>query len=530
MLIPQNVESHLVKQLPKEKLEELRSYAVNGEIVSNQHVELTELDANDRDLARLTNATLKVLIAANKPPFIFRHADCVSRIQESDDGSLVIRRLDEDSLRHILAREIQWYRKKSKKILPELPPKHVAKDILAMPAPPFPLLTRVVRAPIFARDGTLRTKPGYHTSTTTYYDPPARDFDISIPPKPTAEDVAFAREQIIDLLFDFPFVSEAERTHAITLLLQPFARELIDGPTPLYLIEKPSPGTGAGLLSDVVTGLFLGAAAPVMSEGRDEDEWRKRITAKLIQNNTIVLIDNIRRRLESSSLSAALTGGTWEDRVLGHTAMVRVPIRATWIATGNNPSLSNEMARRTIRIRMDPKVDRPWLREGFRHTNLRAYATKEKGKLIWSALVLIQHWIEKGRPACDQKPLGTFEAWSNIMGGIVESAGFQGFLGNLEELYEESDAEGKAWRSFVNAWWDEHGAQVVGVNDLFSIAAPVKGDPIQLDLGDKSERSQKIRLGKLLVQNRDRQFDGKRIVRGGTKDRAQQWRLQDVSG
>ena len=490
---------------------------------------LPELDAQDYDLARIANLTLKILIATNEPPFIFRHAECISRIQESDDGSLMIRPLDEDSVRHILARAIRWYRKKWKKIIAALPPKHVAKDILAMPEPPFPLLTRVVRTPIFASDGTLRTKAGYHPSTKTYYDP-GPDFDIRVPQKPTPEDVAFARERVIDLFCDFPFVSEAERTHVIALLLQPFARELIDGPTPLYLIEKPSPGTGAGLLADVVTTLFLGGPAAVMSEARDEDEWRKRITAKLVDSNTVILIDNIRRRFESSALAAALTCECWEDRVLGRTAIVRVPVRATWIGTGNNPSLSNEMARRTIRIRMDPKVDRPWQRDGFKHSNLREYVANERGKLVWSALVLIQDWIVNGKPAYSKKPLGTFEAWSKVMGGIVETAGFQGFLGNLEELYEESDAEGKTWRSFVNAWWDEYGETEVGVADLFSIVAPAKGDPVELDLGDKGERSQKIRLGILLVNNRDRQFDGKRIVRGGTKDRAQLWCLQDVGG
>jgi putative DNA primase/helicase len=356
---------------------------------STRAKDLPSLDAGDRNLARITDATLRILTAVNEPPFIFRHADCIARIEQSDDGSLMMRTLDDDSLRHILARIIDWYARKRKKTVAELPPKHVARDILAMPEPPFPVLTRVVRAPIFASDGTLATKPGYNPATRTYYDP-GPDFDVRVPQKPEPEDVKFAREVIDDLLKDFPFVSDSERAHAVALFLQPFARELIDGPTPLYLLEKPAPGTGAGLLSDILTSAFLGRAAAVMSEGKDEDEWRKRITSKLVQDNTVILIDNIRRRLESSALSAALTCGSWEDRVLGRTAIVRVPVKATWIATGNNPALSNEMARRTVRVRLDSKVDRPWLREGFRHPNLRDYVGKERAKLVWSALVLIQ--------------------------------------------------------------------------------------------------------------------------------------------
>ena len=34
-----------------------------------------------------------------------------------------------------------------------------------------------------------------------------------------------------------------------------------------------------------------------------------------------------------------------------------LPNRATWIATGNNPQLSGELTRRTVRIRVDAQLD-----------------------------------------------------------------------------------------------------------------------------------------------------------------------------
>src|SRR5262249_44458156 len=130
-----------------------------------------------------------------------------------------------------------------------------------------------------------------------------------------------------ELLGDFPFVGDSERAHALALFLLPFVRELIDGPTPLHLIEKPTPGTGAGLLADMLTYPFLGRTVSVMAEGRDDDEWRKRITAKLRTGESTILIDNIRSQLDSSALSAALTGISWDDRLLGQNTMVKIPIR-----------------------------------------------------------------------------------------------------------------------------------------------------------------------------------------------------------
>ena len=114
---------------------------------------------------------------------------------------------------------------------------------------------------------------------------------------------------------------------------------MVDGPTPLHLIEKPTPGTGATLMVDAIATILTGAGASVMTEGRDDEEWRKRITAKLRQIPALVLIDNLRHELDSSALAAALTAPFWEDRILGASEMARLPIRCVWIATGNNPEL-----------------------------------------------------------------------------------------------------------------------------------------------------------------------------------------------
>jgi hypothetical protein len=148
---------------------------------------------------------------------------------------------------------------------------------------------------------------------------------------------------------------------------------MVDGPTPLHLIEKPTPGTGATLMVDAIATIHTGCGASVMTEGRDDEEWRKRITAKLRQVPSLVLIDNLRAELDSAALAAALTAPFWEDRILGASEMARLPIRCAWVATGNNPTSSHEIARRLVRIRLDARTDQPWRRGGFRHPDLMVW-------------------------------------------------------------------------------------------------------------------------------------------------------------
>ena len=58
---------------------------------------------------------------------------------------------------------------------------------------------------------------------------------------------------------------------------------------------------------------------------------------------------------------------SWADRVLGRYDMVTLPNRAIWFMTGNNTRTSMEIARRCVRIRINLYVDRPWLRQRFKH-------------------------------------------------------------------------------------------------------------------------------------------------------------------
>ena len=129
------------------------------------------------------------------------------------------------------------------------------------------------------------------------------------------------------------------------------------------------PGTGKSLLISVISIIVTGRPIEVITGAKDSDEWRKRITSTLLEAPSMVVLDNLSDRVDNSHLAAALTASSWGDRELGASRNVRIPINCTWIASGNNLMLSQEIARRTILCRIDAGVPRPWLRkpEQFKH-------------------------------------------------------------------------------------------------------------------------------------------------------------------
>jgi hypothetical protein len=488
---------------------------------SHRVLPLIRLDS--RDLSSFSDAGWRALVAANAPPSHFLHGDVPVRLDIDESGDPRLTELNQDRLRHILARVARWsLRERS-----AYPDKDVIKDMLAAGKIPLPPINQVYRVPFIASDRHLVTTAGYYAPARAYYSPPKGFMLPPVPEDPAPAETRRARDLLYnELLGDFPFVSEAERAHSIALLILAFVRGLIDGPTPLHLIEAPTAGTGKGLLLEVLWFICIGRMMETLTQGVGEDDWRKKITSKLMEGGPMVAIDNLHGSVDSAALAAVLTSPVWTDRVLGGNKMISVPVQVIWAGTANNVALSQELTRRTIRIRLDAKVDQPWRRTGFRHANLRQWVRQNRTDLVHAILVLVRAWISAGCPEYKDSVLGSYERWSSVVGGILQVAGIPEFLGNLSDFYGESDAEGAGLRALIGAWQKAHGTKVVTAAKLWGIALGLEES---LDLGQGNEKSQKTKFGKLIVSLRDRRFGGLRVAAAGLIQGAKQWRLADES-
>ncbi len=494
----------------------------------NGHRDLPLIVTNNRQLRDLSDDALKAIVAANTPPALFVRGGQIVRVLQDEDRKPRIAPVGVYELRGFLSRAATWVAREvsDERLRHVHPPVDVARDLLARGHwPDLPPLSGVTTAPVLTPEGTLLTRPGYDPSTGLVYIPDPDLTDLDIPERPDAAQVRQAVQVLTDdLLVDFPFADEGSRAHALALLLTPFVRPSIDGPVPLFLIDAPGPGAGKGLLADVCAIPFDPRGLPRMTAARDDEEWRKKITTVVMAGRTHVLIDNIAGRLASADLAAVLTAWPdWEDRVLGSNTLVRMPHRTIWVATGNNVSLSDELARRTVWIRLVPPHEQPWLRGAFRHARLRLWARTHRPLLVRAVLTLVQAWISRGRPCWSGRAPGSFEAWADALGGILESCAIAGFLANAPALYEQSDPERATWRAFVQAWWEQYHDKPVGVAELCTLAA--HGQWLVDVLGDGSDQARRVRLGIALRKRVDQVYGRYQIRRAGTHGGAQRYRL-----
>lgn len=522
-----------------------RANAQEAQITSSL---LPTIEITDRQLDDLEEEAIGAIVTANNTdparPVLYVRGGALTRVVADENDNHSTQTVTESACKATLAKCADWIRTSTdndgiERITNTFPPSDVARAVVNRGEwAEIPALEGIVNVPVFGPDGKLHETQGYNPTTRLYYTGGVTLGDTI----PTPENVDRARSLLLDDLFvDFPFRDDASRAHAVALFLLPYVRPMIAGATPLHLIDAPTPGTGKGLLGDVCAIPALGRELPSTTAGKDDDEWRKRITAALMDGGAFVSIDNITQPLDSGALASVLTQSYWQDRILGVTLTVNLRVRTIWIANGNNVVPSDEIARRCLWIRIDADAEKPWEREGFKHPNLKQWVKENRNQLVTAAITLIRAWVERGMPSYTGKGKSSYSEWSSVLGGILETVGIKGFLANESELFETTVNENFVLTEFVKAWIDAYGMKTVTVSgDLFPLASFPDDSQANLQgqyknlleelLGAGNEMSRRIKLGKLLDRSRDKVIAGCKVVK---EDRAggsgKRYRLKNVT-
>lgn len=438
------------------------------------------------------------------------------------------------------------YNKKTDTIRGVAPFPDVIEGVIGRDLGCFHPLDRIVRVPVFAADGSLRTEAGYHPELQCYLDP--RMEFRPVPDVITEEHLDEACSWLFEAIRDFSFsdafdgndelpirdgsVDEenfpmpnlargvSSRAAIYAAIMQGFMRNCIDGPTPIYAIDKPVAGEGAGFLTDVISYILEGGKPFAGTMQKDISEFKKEIVATLLSSTNIAFYDNVDFHIDNPVLAAALTAGNFRGRILGLSQNADVPIRLLWIIAGKNLSMTAELMRRVVPIKIDsnmehPERDRPpsW----YKH-DLHEFLAAHRADFVWAAHVIGKNWFQKGCP----KGKMSFESFNNyaaVMGGVLEAAGLPGFLENRSRYLGEKSVEDDSEKNFVAELYKRYNGNEV---ELKIIIGDLLGDPmntalvdlLNTDLTKMQDRQLATKLGyhiRKYMSGRTYNLDGKRF-------------------
>lgn len=436
------------------------------------------VNTSSLDFPEQVNSVRKLLEnASEKDPTLFRHGYEIAEVVEIKEiGEATIDVLIPQEFQRALEQKVGFYKlNDEKQSTYRSAPKDLVNHLYYSRDLPLPYLERITRAPVFSEDGVLVNTPGYHRSARAFYAPPA-DLDVpALPTRVSGEDLRKARQIIVEeWMGDIPFdgwtrdrlVSAAldgdvnnpppaSLLNAIGAALEQFVRPMIDGPLPPHLLTKPTERTGATLLATTIK-LVAEGAESVQTLADDDTEREKRIVSTLRSGTAVNIFDNVRGEIDSPVLASFWTARVFEGRILAKSDNVRLPVTCSHLVTGNNPRWSTELAARMGLIRIDARCAEPGKRTGFRHADLPGWVRANRGKLIWALLVLIQNWIEKGKPApVNAIHWGSYDAYVKVVGGIISAAApnWSTWQTNRDQITADADSgEFDPFIQLFDAW------------------------------------------------------------------------------
>jgi hypothetical protein len=250
-------------------------------------------------------------------------------------------RLSDQVARH--AAEFWKYNAKARKELQIDPPNDIIETLLTRGDWDFESARGLINTPTLRRDGSLLDVPGYDRATGLWYMPPLNFNMPTIAERPTRDDALEALNLFNGLLDEFPFVDDVARSVALAGLMTPVLRGAFKV-APLFFIPKPTAGTGASYLVELISCLATGRPAAPLKVSKDPKEMPKELSAAAFEAKPILNLNNITFDLESSDLAQMVTEGTLDIRPFGKNdelrscdcrAMTITPTATTWSSSAS---------------------------------------------------------------------------------------------------------------------------------------------------------------------------------------------------
>jgi hypothetical protein len=455
-------------------------------------------------------------IDALPPDALYRRGTLVGTI-DGEVGSKAFEEAGEDRLRIIIdsrLRLVRWSKARKASDFPQkiFVPAAVdhARLIRAGASidPKVRCLDLLTSYPVVMGADCSLVTPGWNEGRGAFYDEPSSLHGI-VP----IRGIERIHEVLDDLVVDFPFKDEASRENFFGLMLTPLIRTAIpDANIPLHMVMASLERTGKGkLATETLGGVILGRTSPVMPWAGSEEERDKRVTALLKRGDTLAVIDNLDANLsfDSAVLAALLTSRRYTGRVLGKSEMVDLPNTLTLVATGNNVRCSGEIAKRTIPIILQPKTDHPEARNDFKHPDLVEHVRSVRVPLLAALIGMIENW-KPSRLAHD-RPMGGFDAWSRMCGGILRVNGYSGWRTNFEAWVRHADPEGEDLRAFVAAWADRWPDEKKSTAELLKLVDDLGVFPWVQKA--KTDGGKAVSLAKTVLRKSENRPVGKWLIR-----------------
>ena len=348
--------------------------------------------------------------------------------------------------------------KEAKTRFVDLPPSLATAIVTKAPAMRRATVDRIACTPLL-QDGKLLATPGHDAEHRAWLLTPP---DVAL--GDTSPDGARAALGRLEAwLTEFPFDTPADRGVAMAAILTAAMRASL-AHAPGFVVSKPDYGSGASTLCDIINVVLCGAPAPVVNADTGNAEITKTIDGLMLAGAPSIVIDNVvdGQTFNSVALAQLLSQPTRQIRPLGRSDTIGVPCTQMVLVNGNNIMVADDLVRRFVAIRLNPRCESPHKR-AFKHPAIVAEAQRARAGILSDCYTVIEaHRLHGDAPSL---PLAGFEQWSRTVAGALVWTGYENPIASQAKI-ERDDPRKSLWRTIMRAWFEVFADRPVTVREV----------------------------------------------------------------
>jgi phage/plasmid primase-like uncharacterized protein len=292
-----------------------------------------------------------------------------------------------------------------------LKPKRCSRQVAEV----LPEITVVANAPVLIeRAGRPHVlEKGYHADTGGIL-----VVSGQTPPKVA---LAEALEALGDLLRDFDFQTPSDRSRALAMLITPALKlgGFFTDPTPADVAEADQSQAGKTYRQTITRAVYRERGYAVTRREGGVGSLDESLSAGLISGRAFIAMDNLRGRLDSQYLEAAITLPESVPARVPHRGEVLIDARrVTFSLTSNGVETTRDFANRSciVRIRKRPRGFQwhPWP-EG----SLRAHVETNQAYYLACVHAVVREWVQRRKPRSDETR-HDMRQWAGVLDWIIQ--------------------------------------------------------------------------------------------------------------
>ncbi len=227
---------------------------------------------------------------------------------------------------------------------------------------------------------------------------------------------------IENLQFDFDFLTPADKSRAIAMLITPALKfgGLLRCRCPIFIVEANMSQAGKGLLTELTATTYYAKIATVTARDGGVGGLDESLDMAMVSGSPFIRLDNVRGRVQSQRLESLLTeSGTIQARI-PHVGYVEVrPSAHIWQFTANGAEATQDLMNRssivTIRKRPDDYQFKSW--DGL---GIMGWTEKHQAKILGAIFRIIQERINAGKPSLPC-PSHDFREWAGVVAWFCQT-------------------------------------------------------------------------------------------------------------